>query len=176
MFVDEEGLLRKLTTVMAPAADNMRPAWRVGECLGTYYRPNFENMMYPYCPPHIARPKEVKRLYLVHLPERGYFAVPKNYKLVAVPLFEIYDNVQRYGPVISALPQLLSRFAMVLAGRADAAVPAPLPAAVKQEPAPAAGLTITLHGAAQAQAAAAAAAQGAAAAVKEEEAFMVDFD
>ena len=31
--------------------------------------------MYPYCPPHIARPKEVKRLFLVALPERCYLAV-----------------------------------------------------------------------------------------------------
>lgn len=39
-------------------------------------RPNFENtMMYPYCPAHIARPKEVKRLFLIALPERCYLAV-----------------------------------------------------------------------------------------------------
>ena len=38
-------------------------------------RPNFENMMYPYCPPHIARPKEVKRLLLIALPERCYLSV-----------------------------------------------------------------------------------------------------
>lgn len=31
--------------------------------------------MYPYCPAHIARPKEVKRLFLVALPERCYLAV-----------------------------------------------------------------------------------------------------
>lgn len=37
------------------------------------------------------------------------FAVPRNYKLVAAPLFELYDNSPGYGPVISSLPQLLSR-------------------------------------------------------------------
>ena len=31
--------------------------------------------MYPYCPAHIARPKEVKRLFLVALPERCYLSV-----------------------------------------------------------------------------------------------------
>ncbi|NXD72825.1 CPSF5 factor, partial [Eolophus roseicapillus] len=36
------------------------------------------------------------------------FAVPKNYKLVAAPLFELYDNAPGYGPIISSLPQLLS--------------------------------------------------------------------
>lgn len=38
------------------------------------------------------------------------FAVPKNYKLVAAPLFELYDNSQGYGPIISSLPQALCRF------------------------------------------------------------------
>jgi cleavage and polyadenylation specificity factor subunit 5 len=38
------------------------------------------------------------------------FAVPKNYKLVAAPLFELYDNAQGYGPIISSLPQALCRW------------------------------------------------------------------
>ena len=40
------------------------------------------------------------------------FAVPKNYKLVAAPLFELYDNAQGYGPVIASLPQQLSRWVL----------------------------------------------------------------
>jgi cleavage and polyadenylation specificity factor subunit 5 len=32
-------------------------------------------MMYPYCPPHIARPKEIKRLLLITMPERCYLSV-----------------------------------------------------------------------------------------------------
>jgi len=31
-------------------------------------------------------------------------------KLLAVPLFELYDNAQRYGPQLSAIPHLLSRY------------------------------------------------------------------
>jgi cleavage and polyadenylation specificity factor subunit 5 len=31
-------------------------------------------------------------------------------KLLAVPLFELYENASRYGPVISSLPQALARF------------------------------------------------------------------
>lgn len=31
--------------------------------------------MYPYLPVHVTRPKEVRKLYVVHLPERCYFAV-----------------------------------------------------------------------------------------------------
>lgn len=38
------------------------------------------------------------------------FAVPKNFKLVAAPLFELYDNNNAYGPLIASLPTALSRF------------------------------------------------------------------
>lgn len=42
--------------------------------------------------------------------------VPKNLKLLAVPLFELYGNVARYGPLIAALPSFLSRLRFTLAG------------------------------------------------------------
>jgi cleavage and polyadenylation specificity factor subunit 5 len=69
--------------------------------------------MYPYMPAHIMKPKEQKKIFLVHLPEKRTFAVPKNMKLLAVPLFELYDNKERYGPIISCIPQMLSRFDFV---------------------------------------------------------------
>lgn len=31
-------------------------------------------------------------------------------KLLAVPLFELYDNTARYGPQLSAIPHYLSRY------------------------------------------------------------------
>ncbi|KAL3964361.1 hypothetical protein ACCO45_001365 [Purpureocillium lilacinum] len=37
-------------------------------------------------------------------------SVPKNMKLLAVPLFELYDNTARYGPQLSAIPHILSRY------------------------------------------------------------------
>jgi cleavage and polyadenylation specificity factor subunit 5 len=40
--------------------------------------------------------------------------VPRNCRLVAVPLFELYDHVGRYGPLISSLPQMLSRLRLNL--------------------------------------------------------------
>ncbi|KAL0798430.1 hypothetical protein Bca101_053605 [Brassica carinata] len=89
-----EGLKRKLTSKLGGNSAALVPDWKVGECVATWWRPNFETMMYPYCPPHITKPKECKRLYIVHLSEKEYFAVPKNLKLLAVPLFELYDNVQ----------------------------------------------------------------------------------
>jgi hypothetical protein len=123
------GLLRKLAKALGPEAEGMRPDWQVGELLATFYRPNFDNAMYPYCPPHVARPKEVRSLFAVRLPERAFLAVPKNHRLIAVPLFEVYDHVSRYGPVIAALPAALSRFSFVLAARADAGGAAPAAAA-----------------------------------------------
>ncbi|KAL7168554.1 hypothetical protein ACSBR2_038899 [Camellia fascicularis] len=80
------GLKRKLNGKLGANSPTLQPDWQ--------WRPNFETIMYPYCPPHITKPKECKKLFLVHLSEREYFAVPKNLKLLAVPLFELYDNVQ----------------------------------------------------------------------------------
>lgn len=42
--------------------------------------------------------------------ESEVLSVPKNMKLLAVPLFELYDNTARYGPQLSAIPHLLSRY------------------------------------------------------------------
>lgn len=31
---------------------------QIGDCVGVYWRPNFENnILYPYLPPHITKPK-----------------------------------------------------------------------------------------------------------------------
>ncbi|OQO13904.1 hypothetical protein B0A48_00779 [Cryoendolithus antarcticus] len=84
--------------------------WNVHSTLATWWRPNFDQFMYPFLPPHATRPKECKKLYLLQLPESRVLSVPKNMKLLAVPLFELYDNSPRYGPQISALPHYLSRF------------------------------------------------------------------
>ena len=58
----------------------------------------------------MSRPKECKKLYFIQLPESKELFVPKNMKLLAVPLFELYDNTARYGPQLSAIPHLLSRY------------------------------------------------------------------
>ncbi|BGP52912.1 hypothetical protein JCM8202_003994 [Rhodotorula sphaerocarpa] len=83
--------------------------WTVGEPVGHFWRPNFETFMYPYMPAHLSEPKERKTWYLIQMPERQTLTVPKNMKLVALPLFELYDNAVRYGPQLASLPALLSR-------------------------------------------------------------------
>ncbi|KAJ1511498.1 hypothetical protein HMI55_006573 [Coelomomyces lativittatus] len=84
--------------------------WDIGECVGQWWRPNFETFTYPYIPAHITEPKERKSVYLVHLPPQKTFWIPKNLKLMAVPLFELYENSSRFGTQIAAVPLLLSRF------------------------------------------------------------------
>jgi len=109
-----EGLKRKLINKLAPShVPNYQPDWEVGELVCAWWRPNFETLQYPYIPAHITRPKECRKLFVVTLPEHCIFAVPKNLKLLAVPLFELYDNAQRYGPIISSIPVMLGRFGFV---------------------------------------------------------------
>eukprot|EP00899_Mesostigma_viride_P011375 jgi/Mesvir1/20238/Mv13476-RA.1 len=107
-----EGLKRKLQSKLSPTSEALRTDWEVGDLGSVWWRTNFDTttILYPYVPPHITKPKEVKKLFIVPLPEKCYFAVPKNLKLLAVPLFELYDNVQRYGPWIATIPQTVSRF------------------------------------------------------------------
>lgn len=45
-----------------------------------------------------------------------WLQVPKNLKLLAVPLFELHDNAAKFGSVIAAIPQLMSRFKLNLSG------------------------------------------------------------
>lgn len=106
-----DGLKRLLTETLG-RQDGPPMDWLIEDTIGNWWRPNFEPPQYPYIPAHITKPKEHKRLYLVQLPEKAQFAVPRNYKLVAAPLFELYDNASGYGPIISSLPQALSRFTM----------------------------------------------------------------
>lgn len=104
-----EGLKRLLTEILC-REDGTKQEWVIEDTIGNWWRPNFEPPQYPYIPPHITKPKEHKKLFLVQLPEKALFAVPKNYKLVAAPLYELYDNTQNYGAIISSLPQALCRF------------------------------------------------------------------
>ena len=69
------GLKRKLHNKLSPTAAALRTDWVVGEPLGCLWRPCADSQLYPYLPPHITRPRELRRLYVISLPERCYFAV-----------------------------------------------------------------------------------------------------
>eukprot|EP00126_Sphaerothecum_destruens_P008478 Sdes_comp20233_c0_seq3m13624 len=97
--------LKRILTAMIGREDGIAHDWDIGERLCSWYRPNFETHQYPYLPAHIKKPKEHKQIFLVHLPETCLFAIPKNFKLVAAPLFELYENGQGYGNIIARLPE-----------------------------------------------------------------------
>ncbi|KAH7349987.1 cleavage and polyadenylation specificity factor subunit 5 [Plectosphaerella cucumerina] len=111
---ESEGFKARLDERLAPVGrigeGEERGDWQIGDCLAQWWRPNFETFMYPFIPAHVTRPKECKKLYFIQLPESKVLSVPKNMKLLAVPLFELYDNTARYGPQLSAIPHLLSRY------------------------------------------------------------------
>jgi cleavage and polyadenylation specificity factor subunit 5 len=126
-----EGFKMRLNERLAPvgtqfSGEGVNEEWEIGDTLAQWWRPNFETFMYPFIPAHVTRPKECKKLYFIQLPRRSkllsdyiepklitsaeVLSVPKNMKLLAVPLFELYDNTARYGPQLSAIPHLLSRY------------------------------------------------------------------
>lgn len=97
---------------VAHPTSNASSLFRVGEVLARWYRPQFSPLMYPYVPPHLSMTsmKEIRTVYLVHLEPLVYFnMVQPDVELVAVPLFDLYDNASKYGPIIASLPALLSR-------------------------------------------------------------------
>ncbi len=50
---------------------------------------------------------------LIHPPPLAeVLAVPKNLKLLAIPIFELYDNSARYGPQLASLVQCLSKWVL----------------------------------------------------------------
>ena len=67
--------MRKLTTQLSPDAASLAFSWDIADCIGMYWRPNFDVSLYPYLPAHITRPKELKKIFLVPLPEKCYLAV-----------------------------------------------------------------------------------------------------
>ncbi|XP_065850320.1 pre-mRNA cleavage factor Im 25 kDa subunit 1 [Euphorbia lathyris] len=105
---DIDGLKRKLSKKLS--LNENQTDWEVGDCLGIWWRAEFETLFYPYMPPNVKTPKECRKVYLVNLGKSRDFIVPKNLKLLAVPLCQIHGNHKTYGPIISGVPQLLSKF------------------------------------------------------------------
>ena len=94
-----EGLQRKLHNKLSPAEASLRKEWECLDCVARWCRPGFELNYYPYLPAHVTR--------------------PKNSKLLAVPLFELYGNEARYGAIIASIPHLISRYHLNLEEKAE---------------------------------------------------------
>ncbi|KAI9189662.1 hypothetical protein H9P43_001095 [Blastocladiella emersonii ATCC 22665] len=84
--------------------------WEISDVVAQWWRPNYETFLYPYCPAHITRPKENKKVFLVTIPPQKTLWIPRNLRLMAVPLFELSENSARFGNQLSAIPHNLSRF------------------------------------------------------------------
>nr|CAB3480872.1 unnamed protein product [Digitaria exilis]CAB3482872.1 unnamed protein product [Digitaria exilis] len=113
---DVQGLKRKLSSKLS-VVDDLGDAededdWQVGECIGMWWRSEFEAIPFPYMPPNFRSPKECIKLFLIRLPMSRQFIVPRNMKLLAVPLSQIHNNAQVYGPIISGIPNLLPKFSL----------------------------------------------------------------
>ncbi|XP_027902204.1 pre-mRNA cleavage factor Im 25 kDa subunit 1 isoform X2 [Vigna unguiculata] len=54
---DTDGLKRKLTRKLSVDEDGDGSEWEVGECLGMWWRPDFETLLYPFLPPNVKQPK-----------------------------------------------------------------------------------------------------------------------
>ncbi|RZC49597.1 hypothetical protein C5167_018023 [Papaver somniferum] len=54
--------------------------------------------------------EECLKLFLVRFPMNKSFVVPKNQKLLVLPLFQVHDNFKTYGQIVSEVPSFLSRF------------------------------------------------------------------
>jgi len=122
---DVEGLKRKLCKYMAPVpkpgvTDTLFET--VGELLATLWRLDFDDVAnqsdeheheYPYLPSHCTKPKECRKIFMIPLPEKAKFALPKGFTPLAVPLFELFDN-KSFSPLIASIPHLVSRFSFTL--------------------------------------------------------------
>jgi len=70
----------------------LRIQWDIGDCLGTSWRPNFDTISYPYLPPHVTRPKECRKMFVVPLPDRALFAVSQTRAAVALMVLPRYSR------------------------------------------------------------------------------------
>jgi cleavage and polyadenylation specificity factor subunit 5 len=90
-----EGLKLRLHQQLSPQGQYDANEWEIGELISVWWRPNYETFMascqrisltskrfltldnailkqYPYVPAHITKPKEQKKLFIIHLPERSW--------------------------------------------------------------------------------------------------------
>ncbi|KAF4700386.1 Nudix hydrolase 21, chloroplastic, partial [Perkinsus olseni] len=80
--------------------------WMVGEKLFTFWRPEFDEFVYPYLPSYVQRPKECISVYQVVLPHKCVLRSRPGCEIRSIPLTTIYkEGVSEFGKVISAIPQ-----------------------------------------------------------------------
>jgi cleavage and polyadenylation specificity factor subunit 5 len=109
---EREGLTRILRGFILKDKSSDSCEWKVGEVICKYYRPEFDERIYPLVPAHVTRPKEEISVLQVVLPPKCVFALRESVTISAVPFNEILRNPQNYSTMIASLPSLISRFTL----------------------------------------------------------------
>eukprot|EP00398_MALV-I-01_sp_L67-1_P000516 gene516-147_t len=85
---------------------------KVGDCISVWWRPNFDEQLYPYLPPQVTRPKESVKVYSVTLPQQCMFVMPKDYVMADIPLFDLFRNPDKFGQILRAVPMMCSTYSV----------------------------------------------------------------
>jgi len=112
---DEKAALnRKLAKYIYNPATGQRCEWVIADLLSVWWRPNFDEVVLPYLPNHISRPKECVKVYQVTIPEKCVFMMPQGETLVAIPLFDLLrtGTEATYNILLRSVAACISRFSL----------------------------------------------------------------
>merc|ERR1712224_44868 len=104
---------KKLNKQLMPSLKELSFQWEIGELVGIFYRPSHQRYIFPYIPPHVSKTKEILKIYIVQLPEKCVLSTPENQTIVAVPIFDLFDNSIQWGTLLANIPVILSRLNLV---------------------------------------------------------------
>jgi len=111
---DKDALNRKLKKYIYNPTSGAKCEWVIEDLLSVWWRPNYDEVVLPYLPPHVTRPKECIKVYQVTIPERCVFMVDPDEEMVAVPLFDLcrYGTEATYKVILRSVAASISRFAL----------------------------------------------------------------
>lgn len=109
---EKDGLTRILRTFIMKSKSAEECEWRVGDLMTKFWRPEFDDRVYSFIPPHVTRPKEEISIFQVVLPPKCVFALREGMSITAIPIYDLVKNAQTMPPIIAALPSLVTRFTL----------------------------------------------------------------
>ena len=81
--------------------------------MGQFWRPEFDEYIFPYLPPHVSRPKELIKVIVASLPPRCVIKVHQGNRMEFVPISDILrGGVDEYNESIRSIPALLSKISL----------------------------------------------------------------
>ena len=109
---EKDGLTRLLRGFILKSKSSDSCEWKVGDLITKFWRPDFDERVYPYIPPHVVRPKEEISVFQVILPPKCVFSLREGMSISSVPIHELVRNSGLMPPLIAALPTLVTRFTL----------------------------------------------------------------